>query len=316
MQKIAVIIFSTALFASCKKEEAAFPYNNIERFSIQAPDGSTLKASISGNEIIVYWPPLVNMPDSVTPQIEVSERAKVHPASGTKLPFKDGVSFTVSAENGTAKIYILRAGSNQPMPVFEVASPDFLRIGNSIDLVGEYFIKDTAKTKVFLINNKSGAQTQLPGISFTTFYSARISAPLPFTIDTGSCNVKLISGVRTVTQGPYKIDKPFLTVVSITDAGLNRKPGETSLITYGGDAAKYYHDLLGNSKAVLTVQSVNGNEFVTVNLTKSENGQLYFVIPDKAPGKIIHLSVQDVAGNILFVWESQPGKEINIITQE
>jgi hypothetical protein len=312
MQKIAIIIFSAAIFFSCKKEQAALPYNEIERFTIAAPDGSALKASITGHEVIVYWPPLVNMPDSIIPQITVSDGARIIPASGTKIPFKDGVSFTVTAADRSARTYTLRAGSNQPVPVFEVASADFLRIGKNIDIVGEYFLRDTVKTKLYLVDNK-GIATQLPGNSFTVFYSAHISAPIPYSIDSGYYHVKLESGVRTVTHGPYYVNIPYLTEYTIADAGKNKKPGETAMITYGGPAAKYYHGKFQNSKAVLFIQTINGIEQVTVDISKSEDGKLSYIIPDKAPGKILIININDDAGNQVIFWEAQPGSEINII---
>lgn len=312
MQKPEIFIFSAALFLfSCKKEQAALPYNDIERFTVEAPDGSSLKGSITNNEIIVYWPPLVNKPDSIIPQITISDGAQIRPASGTTIPFKDGVSFTVTAANGTARTYTLRAGSNQPVPVFEVASADYLRIGKNIDVVGEYFLRDTVKTKLYLID-KNGITTQLPGNSFTVFYSAHISAPIPYSIDSGYYHVKLESGVRTVMHGPYYINIPYLTEFAIADAGKNKKPGETVEITYGGHAAKYYHKKFGNSKAVLSVQTANGIEQVTVAISKTADGKLSFIIPDKAPGKILLISINDEAGNLLIFWEAPSGSEINI----
>lgn len=312
MQKIAFTIFILSMIASCKKEEAAFPYNEIRQFSIQTPDGSTLKASISKNEIILYWPPLTDMPDTITPQIAVSDRARVEPISGSSIPFRDGVQFTVTAQNGTTQTYTLRAGSNQPVPVFDVNSPEFLYIDRPLDLRGEYFIADTTKTKLFLIN-KDNQAVQLPGISFVQFYTARISAPIPFTVDTGYYKVRLITGVRTVERGPFYINRPYLSEVTMEDAGKQRKPGDISIIRYGGPAARYYHESFTGATALLTIQKSSGLGLENVAINKTADGMLNFSIPANSTGKIISILITDATGNLIYLWESPAGSEIQII---
>lgn len=312
MQKIAFTIFLLVTFASCKKEEAAFPYNEIRQFSIQTPDGTSLRASINNNEIILYWPPLIAMPDSITPQIAISDRAMVEPASGSKVPFKDGVQFKVTAQNGASQTYTLRAGSNQPVPVFDVSSPEFLYIDRPLDLRGEYFIADTTKTKLFLIN-KDNQAVQLPGISFVQFYTARISAPIPFTVDTGHYKVRLVTGVRTVERGPFYINRPYLSLVTVEDAGKQKKAGENSVIQYSGPAAKYYHNSFTEARAQLTIQKSSGLGLENIPITKTADGTLNFTIPANAIGKIISILITEAGGNLIYLWEAPAGSEIEII---
>ena len=304
------LLFLLAAITSCKKEKAALPYAEIEKFTVTDPSGKELKASITGNEIVVYWPPLTNLPEFVTPQIVVSEKARVEPVSGTSIPFKDGVVFRVTAENGTVQQYTLKAGSNQPVPVFEVNSSEFLRIGKNIDLAGEYFIKDTVKTKLFLVD-KNGAQTQLPGITFSVFYSARISAPVPFQMDTGYYTVKLVCGVRTVQRGPFHFDRPLLSDVVVTDAGKFRKPGDISSISYSGPSAKYYYNSFTGGMVQMTIHTQLGFEQMSLPVTIPGNGQVNFTIPHK-PGKIVTMFFSDAQGNSLYYWEPLEGSEIVI----
>ena len=102
---------------SCKTEYPSLPYNDIESFSIQDADGKILSASIVNDQIILYWPPLVEQPENITPTIKVSELATITPASGTpiKLQSEKPITYTVRAQDGSSKNYTLTFQYNQPI---------------------------------------------------------------------------------------------------------------------------------------------------------------------------------------------------------
>jgi hypothetical protein len=193
------------LLASCKKEYIGFPYNNIEQFTVTDAAGNQLKAVIGeDNSILLYWTPFAAVPDSIVPVIAVSSQASIEPGSGVRVPFKEGTVYTVRAQDGSSRTYTLRPVINTPVPVFTVNNTA-LSLGDELVLNGEYIIPDTARTKLYL-RDKNNRDIQLTG--FSTFYSTTIHVSIPLSIDTGSYQIRLVSGANIVTQGPYYI-QPF-----------------------------------------------------------------------------------------------------------
>src|SRR5688572_6469671 len=98
--------------------------NYIKTFEIKEYSTDTvIKAGITADSIIVYWPSYSRtMPDSITPLIALPDSATVSPASGTKVAFKTGTSYTVTSAAGTAKKYILKVGQLTAVPWFYYSS--------------------------------------------------------------------------------------------------------------------------------------------------------------------------------------------------
>lgn len=123
---LAIFIFAITCW-SCKTEYPNLPYNDIESFSIQDGSGNTLSASIVDDQIILYWPPLIEQPESITPTIKVSELATVTPASGTSVQLQSDkpITYTVRAQDGSSKNYTLTFKYNQPIVTAAMASATF-----------------------------------------------------------------------------------------------------------------------------------------------------------------------------------------------
>ncbi|WP_316818070.1 hypothetical protein [Pedobacter nyackensis] len=226
---------------SCKKEYPDFPYNEIEKFSIKDVSGTELNAAIQATNIIVYWPPFQDQPDSIQPQIAVSDRAVITPRSGLKIPFKEGFSYEVKAQDGSIKTYTLKIANNQPLPYFSLNQLE-VNLNGSLNLVGDYFIPEVSKTSVFLVD-KNKKETQL---TINSISNVGIVADIPLVLsqDTSHYHVKVITGKRTLINGPYYIDRPVLALgtIALPADALTVKRGQTLVFTHTATPGvlKYY----------------------------------------------------------------------------
>jgi len=198
---------------SCKKEYPDFPYNEIEKFSIKDISGTELSAAIQEKNIIIYWPPFQDQPDSIQPQIAVSDRAIITPKSGSKIPFKEGFSYEVKAQNDSINTYTLKIANNQPLPYFEV-NELVVNLNRSMSLLGDYFIPDATHTSVYLMD-KNKKETLLT-INSISNNGINVNIPLVLSQDTSHYHIKVITGKRSLTKGPYYIDRPLLALGTIT----------------------------------------------------------------------------------------------------
>ncbi|MBB5636857.1 hypothetical protein HDE68_002770 [Pedobacter cryoconitis] len=119
--RIAQIVCSLAIllsiFSSCKKEENKIYKTEILSFQTIDASGEPIKGAITANnEIYFYWPPEQKMPDSIAPVIKISEGSTVKPASGTKVPFNEQTSFSVTGHDGSVKVYKLKISPYDPEP--------------------------------------------------------------------------------------------------------------------------------------------------------------------------------------------------------
>ncbi|MBB1643165.1 hypothetical protein [Sphingobacterium sp. UME9] len=210
-------IFMLALTCwSCKTEYPSLPYNDIESFSIQDADGKILSASIVNDQIILYWPPLVEQPENITPTIKVSELATITPASGTpiKLQSEKPITYTVRAQDGSSKNYTLTFQYNQPIvqATFNSLSSGqyYITDPNTFTFIGENIIPNETQTKGYLID-KDGKETLL---SFSknivpTNFAVTFTAPDDFKAGTGY-KVKLVSGRYSIVSDSFEAVLPSI----------------------------------------------------------------------------------------------------------
>ncbi len=208
-------IFMLALTCwSCKTEYPNLPYNDIESFSIQDADGKTLSASIVNDQIILYWPPLVEQPESITPTIKISELATITPASGTAIQLQSDkpITYTVRAQDGSSKNYTLVFQYNQPlvqakMNLLEGKYYLSYPKNEPISIRGENILLDETQTKGYLVD-KDGKETLL------SFYAAPQASGIVFNtpedLKPGIYHIKLISGRYTVLTDPFEVLLPTL----------------------------------------------------------------------------------------------------------
>lgn len=260
------------LLNACKKEYPDYPYNDIKQFVIKNVNGADLKAAFNNNDIILYWPPFVNVPDSITPQITVAERAAIHPASGTKVPFNETTVYTVTAQDGSIRTYKLVVATNQPpLAVKYVQEP--MKLGAEFEISGEYFIPDTNQTKLYLVSGDKKV-FQLYGNSFNVFNHGRISTIIPLSdqLDTVLYSVQLVSGVRSITKGPFKMNRPDL-VVQLAPGTTNVKVGGSIEFTVPPAVLKFHPltniesaQIMTTSFELFTVQSQLSGSSIRVTL--------------------------------------------------
>lgn len=272
-------ILSVALFCvaalACTKEMPRYPYTGLLQFTIADVQGSTLKGVIENDEIIVYWPPYLAVPDSISAAITVAEKASVLPASGSKVAFDGKTAYVVTAEDGSKKTYRLKPVINQPLTYIERTNGDLQGFGENLVIVGDFFIADSNQTKAYLVtpDNKEiplAYYTQYEGVQMCTQTQLWLRipeavkdtiAPVPM----GDYGLKVVTGRRTaVYEGKIKLVflTPYLTsaspavakagdvitlgsarpLVAITGvSGVNAGTGEVfpfELISYTKDALK------------------------------------------------------------------------------
>ncbi|HTG57195.1 MAG TPA: hypothetical protein VL943_13045, partial [Niabella sp.] len=165
-----LLLISVGTVLSCTKtqyEKIKQPYNEILHFEVAGyGDLNKVLGVVEDGKITVYWSGSGERPATISPVIKVSDAATVSPASGTAVPFNAETSFTVTAEDGTKKVYKLN-------PVFNTAVPVLLdvtdtRIGwvesKEINLVGQYFFAtgDTSDIKVYGQRISDGFEFDIP----------------------------------------------------------------------------------------------------------------------------------------------------------
>ncbi|MBB6107951.1 hypothetical protein SAMN05421821_101134 [Mucilaginibacter lappiensis] len=285
-----LLVIAVLAVSSCKKEYVKYPYNEIEQFTIQDATGVSLKATILGNDIIVYYPPFQAVPDFITPQITVSDQAVVEPASGTKVAFKNSTTFKVKAQDGSVKTYTLKPMLNNPQPVFDVDPA--IRVWSYVNLSGEYLVPDTSRTQLSLID-KNNKEIKISGASFTTFTATHLVANLPLSVDTGNYKIKLVTNGQAVIKGPFHIDIPYL-ILAIPENIKTVKRGQDLLITSADGSSKYYKNILDSKASVYN--SADGKNY-SFDITITDTGIRAHIPADFPLLNIQSINIFDKSGN-------------------
>jgi len=230
---VLVTVLMFVLYA-CKKETVYtdYPYNSIEQFVLADAKGNPLKAVIRGDSILVYWPPLQDVPDTIKPTIiTLADRATIAPAAGEEVAFSKETSYTVTAQDGTERTYSLHPHINQPEPRMEFSGRTFYLGADEPDrktlfsgdfralaISGEYIIPDTNSTKVFLIDAVSNRELPIPMKYATSLSYNAIGFIIPYDnvagIGPGDYLVKVNTGTWKKTIGSFRLNPihraPFL----------------------------------------------------------------------------------------------------------
>jgi hypothetical protein len=261
---LVLTIAAVLAFSSCKKESVKYPYNDIERFTIKDANGAELKASIENGNIILYYPPFQTVPDFITPAIVVSEKSVVEPASGARVAFKDGVTFKVKAQDGSTKTYVLKRYINAPAPQFE-ANTD-AKIGDYIQLTGEFMIPDTNRTKLYLVD-KNNKEIKVQGSAFENFTASGLNALLPATLDTGIYKIKLLTDGQPLIKNNFHIAPPFLKIL-ISPNMTTVKRGAELILVSSDNSLKYYKNNI--DRMTVYVDLRNSKDVTITSVTDSE----------------------------------------------
>lgn len=269
------------LFTACKKEYVPASYTDIQAFSVATPDGGTLEAVITGDTILLYWPPGLNFPDSITPKISVSQGASVNPASGKTTPVSQGMAFIVTAQNGDKKEYVLRLVSNSG---FTAAIRGSYYPGGIIYIEGQGFNTDTNTTGIYLIDTIRNKETKLPLIGISSIGTAA-NLSTDGSIDTGYYNIKFVSGLDTAIFHSIHLGVPPLTSVgptfSIEDTYRTVQLGENVVLNYSFPAAFYQFYKAGKFSQVFFIQ-IGNQYYYSLPIIGQTDNTVTFKIPADA----------------------------------
>ncbi len=106
---LAVLLFMGGiLFTSCEKEEELSDKKEILSFVFEASKNASLGhnviGSISGTDIVAEVP-FGTSTNNLIPSIEISAKAGIGPIAGVSTNYSNPVSYTVTAENGSTKVF-------------------------------------------------------------------------------------------------------------------------------------------------------------------------------------------------------------------
>jgi len=219
---ILFLLLVAVLLGACTKTEYAQlkkPYADIERFAIAGyGDLDSIPAVIHGDSILIYWNATNTPPLHVKPQILVSDGATITPASGTEVAFADKTVYTVTAEDGSVRKFILKPVFNKAIPtVVTMTATRTWSANTPIAITGEYFLTtgNTRDIKIYAQRVRDGFEFDLPfdtaGITAT-----RINAYLPeFTseLDTGAHRVYVKVGGFSSNVAPIWLSQPILAEI-------------------------------------------------------------------------------------------------------
>ncbi|MEM9389032.1 MAG: hypothetical protein AAGA02_01085 [Bacteroidota bacterium] len=226
--KVALIISILCAITSCEDEVIdtvveipgdtvrVLGFNHIVSYEVSefSPD-TVLLAAIAEDSIIVYWPSYRNRPENISPAITVAEGATISPASGEKVLFQTGTSYTVTGEDQSERSYTLKVVIYQPEPVLGIDGViTFVPIAddNPIPLTfsGDHFIPDTARTNFSLVSWENGEEIPL---KITDVTINLLSAEVPGDTPKGYYRTLLETGDRTLFKEDsiwVKIPEPII----------------------------------------------------------------------------------------------------------
>lgn len=211
--RLHVIVFTGLfflIFSSCKKEyidkynEIAgdtiqvIGYKDITSFQVKEFSNDTvLKASIKDDTIIVYWPSYKAMPKTIKPAITLPDSATIVPASGEEVAFKTGTMYQVTSGIGTSHTYVLKVEFQQPEPWFFSALTSSIFENGSYQTLGrgDYFIPDTAMTRVYLVAATDSTEYQAEVFTVTNEGPGFF---VPMNVPAGLYDVKVVNGIHTI----------------------------------------------------------------------------------------------------------------------
>lgn len=295
-----VVLIAAVILFSCTKTEYEHqqqPYNDIMVFTIAGSYGAPVKGLVKDDTITVYWNPDVALPATITPEIIVSDKAVISPASGTAVSFKDTTTYTVTAENGSVKKYRLKIALNVPTPVLKSANSPVPWMGTTqLTISGEYFLAntDTSQISVYMQRMSDGIEIPL------TLVKDRISnytivANLPaFSAeqDTGIHRLYVKAGYRVAQSIDVRFVIPAITNTTFTSNfvqdGQSLRAGDSLQINYaltdnlGGALARYYTN---NVKEVLLYTNAYDIIVVPAANIRLINGAVRFKLPDAGTHK-------------------------------
>ncbi|WP_126972704.1 hypothetical protein [Gynurincola endophyticus] len=161
LSSIGTIVLLSAVLFSCKKEDAKIPYTEVVNFTVDV-EGEAVKAAVDNDKIILYWPLEKDIPETISPVINVSKNATISPASGATISTTETVVYTVTSETGAVRKYTLYIPNNKVKPYIKswdgltlYNGKAFIVEGNQINIRGDYFSTKENGSRVFITNENN-----------------------------------------------------------------------------------------------------------------------------------------------------------------
>lgn len=257
-----IAVGCTTLFGACKTEYPDLPYAEIETFTIEDAYGDPLHGVIKEDEIIIYWTPLEDEPETIRPVISLSEGASISPASGEAVPYSAATEYTVTAQDGTRKTYTLRPEGGQPIPYLKTGLSTEIYINRAFAIAGDYFLPDADKTKVYLVAGEQ--EYELTEFNLLTNATIRPFIPITTELDTGYYDVKVVTGRYTLmAQDQIHLNAPNLSALldrtKLPPTTIN--PGQTFSLHFTHEQAlKFYQEK--DFTAQMMAYNINNEEII------------------------------------------------------
>ena len=175
-----------ALLAGCQDESSPSSEKNITAFKIGNAAGA-----IYGEKAEIY----IVLPQdaaltALTPEISLSSGASVSPKSGEPADFSFPLTFTVTAENGSVRQYVVKASRAAALEYLSVRQPPFKTVytqGEALDLAGlivdGYYSDGTRKTEAVAPADVSGYDPDKAGEQALTITAG--GGTVQFTVTVG-----------------------------------------------------------------------------------------------------------------------------------
>ncbi len=281
-----------------KVEKIPSHFAEMKSFTVTI-NGTEYKGVINGTDIDIVLPAGTT---AITPTITASDKAKVTPASGTKVTLQDGTAqFTVTAENGTkSKTYTLRA--NVPQDANGLAALKLTSYPDEI-LAASAFSQQTKEYNLTLSDSKVVGRTliisAIPATSGATMSAqlndaAEISLNAASSLSESSGSIELWkngaqtqpvhvgTNTLTITVTPTDGEATVYTIninIQPTLSALSVKNGEEELAfdkDFDGDVNAYTLDVWDNVKSLTlsAKERMTGIAKVTLPAEASEDGTL------------------------------------------
>jgi len=276
-----LILCLFSIFGACKKEYEDYPYADIVSFTVKDANGEPVKAVIDEKKLIIYWPSGQPVPDHITPNIVVSERASISPASGQRVAFEETTKFVVTAQNGTTKAYLIKKVINQPLLKINISSgvlvyntKNFVNRGSNINVTGDNIIADKEQTKAFLVNIANNTERE---VAIATITPIALSVTVDNTVPDGIYQLKIVSGLRSVVlERSFGVanGRPTITPVELSAIKLTLKLGEEFVLT-GANRIELINKF--------SIRNVANKQIYDLMIKETKTGQLTLKVPENLP---------------------------------
>lgn len=293
---IALAIVAVCVFWSCETEyvDALYTQNEITSFNIDL-DGTKLYGAISDGSIIIYESLLEELPETVSPEITISENATILPASKESISLEDGTSYTVTAQDGSTASYVLNIiPFNTTLSIIDknyAAS-----FGNGMYIVGSGFLLDSTRNQVFFISENDNTEHEMviDEIVEDTYSPSGFGVSIRVTIpeeeetelEGGYYKIKVISGPREVVTDSAILKMSF-TKPSLPKFDETQVVSQGGTITFTGNylgEGRGYRVPVQDAQTYLTLDDYNNDvNGLVLPIVEHTFTSVTYSIPDDAP---------------------------------